>query len=141
MDPELKREIMLDNYTNPFHKETKKEEFIKTNGNNISCIDDINLYLKIENDIIMDAYFDGEACAISTSSTSIMLKNIIGKKISEVKEYITNFENMVYERDYDENILGEAIVYNEIYKQESRKTCATLPYTALLKVIDKNKTD
>ena len=69
MDSELKREIMLDNYTNPFHKETKDEkEYIKVNGNNVSCIDDINLYIKLQNDIIVDAYFDGEACAISTSS-------------------------------------------------------------------------
>lgn len=139
MDAELKREIMLDNYTNPFHKETKDESYIKANGNNVSCIDDINLYLKIENDTIIDAYFDGEACAISTSSTSIMLKNIIGKSIDEVKEYITNFENMVYEKEYDEKLLGEALVYNEIYKQESRKTCATLPYTALKKALNTEK--
>lgn len=138
MDSELKREIMLDNYTNPFHKETKDEkEYIKVNGNNVSCIDDINLYIKLQNDIIVDAYFDGEACAISTSSTSIMLKNIIGKTKDEVRKYIENFENMIYEKDYDESILGEAIVYNEIYKQESRKTCATLPYTALLNALKK----
>lgn len=139
MDPNLKREIMIDNYNNPFNFESKKEEdgYIKTNGNIVSCIDDINLYIKLDGNIIKEAYFDGEACAISTSSTSIMLKNIIGKSIDEVKEYITNFENMVYEKEYDETSLGEAIVYDEIYKQESRKTCATLPYTALLRALDK----
>lgn len=136
MDAELKREIMLDNYLNPFNKETKDGSYIKVNGNNVSCIDDINLFLKIEDGIIKETYFDGDACAISTSSTSIMLKNIIGKTIDEVKEYIANFEAMVYEKEYQEEILGEALVYNEIYKQESRKTCATLPYTALKKAID-----
>lgn len=142
MDPELKRETMLDNYTNPFHKETKDEEgFIKVNGNNVSCIDDINLYIKIEDNKIKDAYFDGEACAISTSSASIMLKNIIGKSIKEVKEYVENFESMVYEKPYNENLLGEALVYNEIYKQESRKTCATLPYTALLKSLKQEEAE
>ncbi|MDD2238952.1 MAG: SUF system NifU family Fe-S cluster assembly protein [Bacilli bacterium] len=139
MDTELKRQIMLENYSNPFHKETKGEDYIKTNANNISCIDDINLYLKIENNIIKDAYFDGEACAISTSSTSIMLKNIINKSINDVKEYINNFENMIYEKEYNKEILKEALVYDEIYKQENRKTCATLPYEALKKAIDKNK--
>ncbi len=142
MDPELKRETMLDNYTNPFHKETKDEEgFIKVNGNNVSCIDDINLYIKIEDNKIKDAYFNGEACAISTSSASIMLKNIIGKSIKEVKEYVENFESMVYEKPYNENLLGEALVYNEIYKQESRKTCATLPYTALLKALKQEEAE
>ena len=136
MDTELKRQIMLDNYSHPFHKETKGKEYIKSNANNISCIDDINLYLKIENNIIKDAYFDGEACAISTSSTSIMLKNIINKTVDEVKEYIINFEKMINEKNYNKDILKEAIVYDEIYKQENRKTCATLPYEALKKAID-----
>lgn len=136
MDPELKREIMLEHYMNPFHKEAKGNDFITSNGNNISCIDNINVFIKINNDIIEDAYFDGEACAISTSSTSIMLKNIIGKSFQEVLTYIDNFENMINEAPYDQTLLGEAIVYDEIYKQESRKTCATLPYVALRKALE-----
>ena len=70
MDQELKRQIILDNYTNPFHKETKESDFLKANSNNVSCIDDINIYVKIDNDKIIDAYFDGEACAISTASAA-----------------------------------------------------------------------
>ena len=137
MDQELRREILLDNYTNPFHKETKGEGFLCANGNNVSCIDNINIYVKIENDIIVDAYFDGEACAISTASTSIMLKEIIGKNIDNVKKFIDNFEAMVDEKDYDESMMKESLAFNEIYKQQSRKTCATLPYKALLKIVDK----
>ena len=100
MEPELKRQIILENYTNPFHKETK-EGFLKANANNVSCIDDINIFIKLENNIIIDAYFDGEACAISTSSTSIMIKRIIGMSIDEAKEFIENFNNMVYEKEYN----------------------------------------
>lgn len=137
MDQELRREILLDNYTNPFHKETKTEGYISANGNNVSCIDNINIYVKMENDVIVDAYFDGEACAISTASTSIMLKEIIGKKIDVVKKFIDNFEAMVDEKDYDESIMKESLAFNEIYKQQSRKTCATLPYKALLKIVNK----
>ncbi len=138
MNPDLKRDIMLDNYNNPFNKKTPKEKgFLTANGNKISCIDNINLYIKIENNIIKEAYFDGEACAISTSSTSIMLKNIINKNINEVKKYIKNFENMVNEKKYDKNILKAAIVYDEIYKQEMRKSCATLPYDTLKKILNK----
>lgn len=137
MDPELKREIILDNYTNPFHKETKKEGFLQANANNASCIDNINVYVKLENDIIIDAYFDGEACAISTASTSIMIKNIIGMNIKDAKEYINNFNNMINEQEYNKEEMKEALAFDEIYKQESRKTCATLPYKALIKIIDK----
>ena len=134
MDPSLKREIILDNYSNPFHKEVK-EDYLKANANNVSCIDNINIYVKIIDDKIVDATFDGEACAISTASTSIMLKNIIGMKIEEAKDYINNFDNMIYEKDYDKEKMGEALVFDDICKQESRKTCATLPYRGLEKII------
>lgn len=133
MNHDLKREIMIDNYNNPFNKQTPKGKYLTANGNKISCIDNINLYLKIENNIIKEAYFDGEACAISTSSTSIMLRNIINKNITEVQNYITNFERMINEKPYDAKILNSAIVYDEIYKQEARNTCATLPYDTLKK--------
>ena len=135
MDQEFERAVMLDNYHNPFNKETKDESYIKANGNNVSCIDDINLYLKFNDEVIEEAYFDGEACAISTASTSVMLKNIIGKSTQDALEYADNFEKMVREEEYEDKDFGEAIVFNEIYKQESRKNCATLPYTALRKAI------
>ena len=139
MNPDLKREIMIDNYNNPFNKQTPKGNYLTANGNKISCIDNINLYLKIENNIIKEAYFDGEACAISTSSTSIMLRNIINKDITEVQNYITNFERRINEKPYDPKILNSAIVYDEIYKQEARKTCATLPYDTLKKILNEYK--
>ena len=139
MDADTKREIILDYYSNPFNKEKKEEGYIKANGNNISCIDDINIFIKINNNIIEEAFFDGEACAISTSSVSIMLKNIIGKTVEEALSFTSNFENMINEKEYDKELLGEANVYDEIYKQENRKGCATLPYVALKKAIEQAK--
>ena len=43
MEPEVRREIILDNYSNPFHKESKGEDFKTANANNSSCIDNINI--------------------------------------------------------------------------------------------------
>lgn len=130
MEPEVRREIILDNYSNPFHKESKGEDFKTANANNSSCIDNINIFIKFDGNIIKDAYFDGEACAISTASTSIMLKEIIGKTKEEALAIIDNFNNMINEQDYDKNKMNESLAFDEMYKQESRKTCATLPYKA-----------
>ena len=91
----------------------------------------------VKDNVIKDICFDGEACAISISSTSIMIKNLIGKSVKEAKDYINNFINMVNEKNYDKDILNEAYVYEDIYKQSSRKTCATLPYRGILKVLEK----
>lgn len=139
MNADLKREIILENYQNPYNKDKViNSSYTKVNSNNESCIDDINLYVLIENEIIKDIIFDGEACAISTSSTSIMIKNLIGKTKEEALIYIENFENMINEKKYDINILKEALVYDEIYKQKSRKTCALLPYIGIKKIIKKD---
>ena len=136
MDSNLKREIILDNYSNPFNKTTEGiDGYIKVNSNNESCIDNIDLYIKIEDDIITDLKFDGEACAISTASTSIMIKNMIGKSIDDVLTYITNFEAMLNEEPYEETDFNEAIVFDETYKQGNRKTCVTLPYVGIKKAI------
>ena len=137
MDNELKREIILENMEHPFNKEEANDEtYIKINSNNPNCIDNINIYLLIEDNIIKDLKFIGEACAISTSSTSIMIKNIIGKSISDAKEYINNFYHMCNEEEYDEEMLNEGIVYSDIYKQQNRKNCALLPYKAIIKAIE-----
>ena len=138
MDSELKREIIMEHYQNPINRKIINDEsYEKVNTANESCIDNIDMYILIKDNVIKDICFDGEACAISISSTSIMIKNLIGKSVKEAKEYINNFINMVNEKNYDKDILNEAYVYEDIYKQSSRKTCATLPYRGILKVLEK----
>lgn len=137
MDEELRREIIMEHYREPKNRHRTEDNTYKfVNTNNSSCIDNLDIYIKIEEDTIKDICFDGEACAISTSSTSIMIKNLIGKKIEEAKEYIKNFEQMLNEEEYDEELLKEAIAYKEIYKQGNRKHCAYLPYEGVKKLLD-----
>ncbi len=139
MDENLRREIILDHYTNPLNKKIpeNKENYEKINTNNSSCIDNLDIYIEIKDNLIKDICFTGEACAISTSSCSIMIHNLIGKTIKEAKEYILNFKNMIDELPYNEDILNEALAYNNIYKQNNRKHCAFLPYEGILKILAK----
>ncbi len=143
MDANLKREIMLDNYQNPANRgKPVDENYISVNSNNSSCIDNIDLWVLIKDDVIHDIKFMGEACAISTASTSIMTKELIGKSLDDVKKIIENFYNMIEEREYEKELFSEAIVFDEIYKQANRKTCATLPYKGILdaiKIYENNK--
>jgi nitrogen fixation NifU-like protein len=136
MDKKLKRLIILDNYQNPYNKKTIEDPtYIKINTNNESCIDDLDIYFKVEDNKIIDVGFNGEACAISTSATSIMLKNLIGKSLEEVKELITNYSNMINEKEYDKELLKELNVYDEIYLEPNRKNCALLPVKALERLL------
>ena len=138
MNQNDRRTIILENYEHPMNRGLVEDDsYIKVNTNNESCIDEIDLMVKVEDGKIVDARFDGEACAICTSSTSIMIKSIIGKTLEEAKEIYNNFLNMIDEKEYNEEILEEAIVYNDIYKQPNRKKCALLAWWGFEKVINK----
>ena len=136
MDQNMKRSIILDNYQNPFNKDVSEVEgYIKINTNNDSCIDNLDIYVKLNKDVIEDIKFDGEACVICISSTSIMIKMLIGKTISEALEIIDNYFKMIEEEKYDEELLKELNVYSDIGKQPSRKKCATLSSIGINKLI------
>lgn len=140
MDENLRKSIIIEHYENPVNKKLVDDDsYHKINMNSTSCIDNLDFMLKIKDNIIEDARFDGEACAISTSSSSILINMIIGKNKDEVLKIIENYENMIEERKYDEDMLGEAIVFNEIYKQANRKKCALLPYEGIKKILLEEK--
>ena len=129
MDENLKRTIILDHYQHPHHKGLIDDDsYHKVNMNNESCIDEVNLMVKLEDGIIKDIRFDGEACAICTSSTSILVDTLIGKTLDEARDIYNNFVNMIDEKKYNSDILRQAIVYDTISKQPNRKKCARLPW-------------
>lgn len=138
MDQNLKRSIMLEHYQNPKNKGLIKDEtYLKINMNNESCIDEINLMVKLDGDTIKDIRFDGEACAICTSATSVMIDTLIEKDIKTAERIIENYYNMIEEKEYDKELLQQAVIYNDIAKQPNRKKCALLPWWGIEKATKK----
>lgn len=136
MDSNLRREIILDNYQEPMNRGLIEDDsYIKTRTSSESCIDDLSFMMKIEDGVVKDIRFDGEACAISTSATSIMIRSLIGKSVEDARKILTNYSNMINEKEYDEDLLGELVVYDEICKQPNRKNCALLPENAIDKML------
>ena len=136
MDENEKREIILEHYQNPINRGLIDDEsYLKSNTSNDSCIDEINLMVKIEDDVLKDIKFDGEACAICTSATSIMIETLLGKKVEEVKEILLNYSNMIEGKEYNKDILENANVYSDISKQPNRKKCALLPWWGIEKIL------
>lgn len=141
MDKDLKRSIILENYQNSNNRKRhdNDNDYQKINSRNISCIDNIDLYIKINNNVIEDITFEGEACVISISSTSIMINLLIGKTIDEAINIIKNFDNMIEEKEYDKDLLEEACCFDDVSKQPSRKKCATLSWHGLYNELIKIK--
>lgn len=140
MDSKMKRDLILDNYQNSANRGIPKDDKYKVvNSKNDSCVDNIDVAARISSGKIDDVKFDGEACAICTSCASVMTKELHGKSINEARTIIDNFDKMINELPYNEDILGELNIYNEVYKQPSRKKCALLPIKAIEKIIDEEK--
>ena len=140
MDQNMKRSIILEHYQNPKNKGLIDDEtYIKINMNNESCIDEVDLMVKLEDGKIKDIRFEGEACAICTSSTSVMIETLIGKTIKEAEEIINNFYNMIEEKEYKEELLEQANAYNDISKQPNRKKCALLSWWGIEKALEKKE--
>lgn len=84
---DLYREIIIDRYKNPVHKGSLEPHDIAFEDDNPLCGDFIRIELRVsEEEIIEEAVFGGHGCAISQASADLLLDEIIGKSVDEVKE-------------------------------------------------------
>ncbi|AGR41491.1 iron-sulfur cluster assembly scaffold protein [Spiroplasma taiwanense] len=130
------RQIIMEHYTEPENKGLiKNEKAIIKFQDSPTCSDEINVQLLIENNKIINARFDGNACAISTASTDILSSKLINLTLSEAEEQLVNYYNMIAGNDYNEQILDELIAFWEINKQGNRINCALLGADGFRKIL------
>jgi nitrogen fixation NifU-like protein len=80
----------------------------KERGHNPSCGDDITLALTVEDNIIIDAAYDGMGCAISQASTSMMIDLVKGKTVEEAREKVSTFIRLI-KGEVNPDTLDEAL--------------------------------
>ena len=132
----MMRQIIMDHYSNPQNKhQPPKEGYEKMHMHSDNCIDDLDIFLLVENGVITDACFDGVACTISTSSTDIMCDLLKDKDVNEGKNIIEQFQRMIREEKFDEGVLEEAIVFINTSKQAARIRCATIGWNAATEIL------
>lgn len=142
ISPMMMRQIIMDHYEHPHNKRTPTDDrYLKINMNSESCIDNIDVFLLVENGIVKDCCFDGIGCTISTASTSIMTDLVKGKTIEEAEKIIDNYKKMISEDKFDEELLDEAIVFMNTSKQASRIKCATIGWNGLNELLEESKGD
>ena len=133
---DMMRQIIMDHYANPINKhQPTSDKFEKVHMHSDNCIDDLDIFLQVENGVVLDACFDGVACTISTSSTDIMCELMKGKTIEEVRNIITQYDNMIHELPFDDEVLDEAVVFINTSKQAARIRCATIGWNAADKIL------
>ena len=139
LSPMMMRQIIMDHYDNPQHKHAPEGDLSKyeqVHMDSANCIDDIMVYVSLENGVVKDAFFDGVACTISTASTDIMCGLMIGKTFEEAKYIVEQYQNMIHEKEYNEEVLDEAIVFMNTAKQAARIRCATIGWDAFDEILE-----
>ena len=136
LNPQMMRAIIMDHYDNPQYKrEPKDDSYQSIHMDSTNCVDDILVYLKVEDNKVIDSCFTGVACTISTASTDIMCGLVIGKTLEEAKYIIDQYMNMIHEKEYDAEVLDEAIVFMNTSKQAARIKCATIGWDGLTNLL------
>ena len=82
----LYREAILDHYKHPRYKGHLEKPDIRHHDHNPFCGDDITVELQVENDVVIAAAFDGRGCAISQATASMLMEEVIGKSVAELKQ-------------------------------------------------------
>ena len=145
---ELYQEIILDHGKNPRNLR-KTENFNKdAKGHNPLCGDKVHIFLKLnENKKVEDISFEGQGCAISMASASIMTDLLKGKEEKEVKEIVTDFLEMIKEKDeIKTNLLKDdektkLMCLSGVKQYPMRVKCATLSWHTLTSAIDKSQSE
>ena len=143
---ELYQQIILDHGKNPRNLR-KTENFNKdAKGYNPLCGDKVHIYLKLnENKKVEDISFEGQGCAISMASASIMTDLVKGKEEFEVKEIVNDFLDMIKEKDeLNNNILHEddktkLMCLSGVKQYPMRVKCATLSWHTLTSAINNSQ--
>ena len=108
-------------------------------GYNPLCGDKLILYLDIKDQIIQNAMFSGEGCAISMASASMMTGAIKGRHLDEVRTLFNQFHDLMMGEIEEAEALGKLSVLEGVKNYPSRIKCATLSWHALKNILDGNK--
>ena len=130
---QLYREIVNEHNLHPSHRGRMEDPTIELRGVNPSCGDDIILQLRIKDDRIEDAVFDGSGCAISQASVDMMIDGIIGKSREEALDLASRFMGMIKGKATEEDleILDEAAALGDVAHMPARVKCAVLGWRTM----------
>lgn len=133
---DLYHELIIDHGRHPRNFTVIDDANHSKEGFNPLCGDKIILYLNVneKNNVIENIAFQGNGCAISIASASLMTEIIKGKTLAQAQQLFTNFHQLVTEKNATTNLenLGKLAVMSGVAEFPARVKCATLAWHTLL---------
>ena len=130
---ELYQEILLEHNNKPRNYRRLPDANRQADGYNPLCGDRITLYLRVEDDVIADAGFQGVGCAISRASASLLTQSVKGRTLAWAAELFDGFHAMLTEpaAEVDYDALGDLEMLAGVAAYPTRIKCAILPWHTL----------
>lgn len=138
----LYEQVILEHNKKPRNFRVIEDADFKIEGYNPLCGDHFTIYTKMNDDVIEDISFEGNGCAISKSSASVMTALLKGKTKQEAETLFVKFHQMVTSSPgspLNEDELGRLAVFSGVRDFPIRIKCATLAWHSMLSALDGKK--
>lgn len=135
---DLYQEILLEHNNKPRNFRTLPDANRQADGYNPLCGDQITLYLKVEDDVITDVAFQGQGCAISRASASMLTQSVKGETLAKAEEIFDGFHALITDpkADVDYDLLGDLEMLSGVSAFPTRIKCAVLAWHTLNAAIE-----
>jgi len=127
---ELYQSIILDHNRRPQNFRAMADSTAHADGVNPMCGDQLTVWLKMNGDVVEDVSFQGQGCAISKASASLMTQIVKGKTREQAEQVFESFHGLVTGHGGGEN-LGSLKAFSGVSRFPLRVKCATLAWHAL----------
>jgi len=134
---DLYSDFIMYHYKKNDHRGKPESYDLCEKGSNLSCGDEITLYLSLEDGRISRIRFDGHGCTMSQSSASVLSEVLEGKTMAEAENIVREFEGMLRDERFDDEILGEAAFFEGLKNYPLRIKCITLPWLTMRKILER----
>lgn len=128
----LYQELILDHGRHPRHHHALPEPCHCLEGYNPLCGDKLKLFAHINNEQLTELSFEGDGCAISMASASLMTDSLQGKKISEAKALFEKFHALLTSDVEPDPSLKKLCALVGVREFPMRVKCATLAWHTLM---------
>jgi len=143
MRDELYQQTILEHNRNPRNFKKLEGATHIAEGYNPLCGDHLWVYVKVNpNGIIEEAAFEGQGCAISKASASMMTMSLKGKSVKEANILFEEFHQLVkgeLKPDVQPNHLDKLTVFSGIWQYPARVKCASLSWHTMHGALEMTK--
>ncbi|MDP8206655.1 MAG: SUF system NifU family Fe-S cluster assembly protein [Candidatus Electryonea clarkiae] len=135
---ELYRDIIMDHYRDPRGRKKIDDADAHSEGKNPTCGDEVEMDVRIKDDIVEEIGVHCAGCAISVASGSMLSEVVEGKSIEEVKTIAAAVKAKLTggESSIDLDDFGDLDVLKGVQQFPVRIKCALLSWVTLMNSIE-----